>query len=96
MNQTQAEANWEWDPKRGSIPFKRPRITPENIKLQQKLARPGTLIHWNGKPCARGRRRTDEKRDGNVTHLGCASHIGNVNCLACRRRYFKNKHRPTY
>ena len=63
MTQQQAEANWGWDAKRGSIPFKRPRITPHNIRVQRKLARPGTLIHWAGKPCSRGRAKVDERTE---------------------------------
>jgi hypothetical protein len=95
MTQKQAEENWGWDAKRGSIPFKRPRITPKNIRAQRKLARPGTLIHWAGKPCSRGRAKTDEQLTdhngdghGTVRLLAIASHIANVNCLECRRRYF--------
>ena len=114
MTQAQAEANWGWDAKRGSILFKRPRLTPKNIREQRKLARPGTLIHWAAKPCSRGRTKTDERiadsyavsalesqprleavalgiddeNRGTVKLLALASHIDNVNCLACRRRYF--------
>jgi hypothetical protein len=114
MTQEQLEANWGWDAKRGSLPFKRPRITPQNIRDQQKLARPGTLIHWAAKPCVRGRAKIDERiadatarstlttqprlesialglsGDGHgvVRLLAFASHIENVNCLACRKRYF--------
>jgi hypothetical protein len=115
MTQQQAEANWGWDAKRGSIPFKRPRLTPENIRAQQKLARPGTLIHWAKQPCSRGKAKTDERTEkiaevrsqltsqprlesvalgvggkahGTVRFLALASHIDNVNCLKCRRRYF--------
>jgi hypothetical protein len=110
MTREQAEANWGWDAKRGSIPFKRPRITAQNIRAQRKLARPGTLIHWAGKPCSRGKAKTDEKAvpistcrhelesrprletiglsAGVVRFLAVASHIENVNCLECRRRFF--------
>lgn len=87
------EANWVWDPVRGDIPFKRPRITPRNIRLQQKLARPCTLIHWAGKPCTRGRSKTDERKEtcasgAVITSSGLASHVENVNCLQCRRNFF--------
>lgn len=107
MTREQLEANWGWDPKRGSIPFQRPRLTPGNIADQKKLARPGTLIHWAGKPCARGKRKTDQRIEapgsvsitkprmeelqlthGTVTYTALAGHIGNVNCLACRKTFF--------
>jgi hypothetical protein len=91
MTREALEANWQWDPFKGDIPFKRPRLTPKNIRDQRKLARPGTLIHWAGKPCARGAKKTDACQHGNVTNLAIANHIENVNCLQCRRNYFGRK-----
>lgn len=103
LTKAQAEANWVWDPKRGDIPFKRPRITDENIRAQRKLASPGTLMHWVGMPCTRAKAQTDgpltaeqageymRKHNLKVGHMCAASHIENVNCLACRRRFYRRR-----
>jgi hypothetical protein len=94
MTRAQLEANFGWDPERGSIPFRRPLLTEKNIRDQQKLARAGTLIHWAGRfTCDRGKQGVDVVEDGNVTHTGLASYIENVNCLQCRRNYFDRRHR---
>lgn len=93
MTREQLEANWEWDPKRGSIPFPRPRLTPRNIRDQRRLARPNTLVHWAGRPCARAKKMIDTTEVlGNYPgprryHMTAASHIGNVNCLQCRKNH---------
>ena len=96
MTRKQLEANWGWSPTRGSLPFKRLRLTPNNIRDQKALARPGTLVHWAGKPCLRGRKGVDVKVDGNVTETALASHIANVNCLQCRKSYFRDGRRRSY
>jgi hypothetical protein len=103
MKQAQAEANWIWDPKRGDLfppewpKGRRPRLTAENIRAQRKLARPGTLHHFmaaehNRKICQRFNSRVDAttvigSQNGQKANLGC-QHIGNVNCLQCRKWYF--------
>lgn len=95
MTRAQAEANWGWDPRLGSTRPKewknrRPRLTSQNIREQQKLARPGTLIHSvNSVTCSRKKKGTDVRKDGNVTHTAVAGFIDNVNCLWCRRDFFK-------
>lgn len=91
------EANLGWDPNKGSIPFRRPRATPANVKLQQEKAAHGTLIHWAGDPCQRGLSKVDQKvifgreGKGKATLTALASHICNVNCLACRQRYYQKQ-----
>ena len=103
MTQEQAEANWVWDPKCGDLWPKewpkggRPRPTPQNIRAQRRLARPGKLIHWsaaevNKKLCLRFNAGVDAvpilgSKTGEKSKLG-ARFISNVNCLECRRRYF--------
>lgn len=96
MTREQAEANWGWDPNRGSTRPKewpkdrRIRPTERNIMAQQ-IARVGTLIHTTAETsCPRKASKTDEKRDakGNVTGLAVATFIENVNCLWCRKDYF--------
>lgn len=98
MTRDELEANWGWDPQKGSIPFKRPRLTAKNIALQQEVARPGTLIHWQGHSCERSRTAMDLVKgySGNetATYLAVASHIENVNCLACRKTFFSRTSRP--
>ena len=93
MTRKQAEANWGWSPKRGSIPFKRPRPTSVNICEQMYLARPRKLVHWAyvGTQCERKNSLTDQWVKGAITFTGEASHIENVNCLACRKFYFASK-----
>lgn len=95
MTTEQLEANWGWDDKRGSIPFKRPRLTPKNISDQRELARAGTLTHWSTVPCSRGLRMVDT-----VPVIGAqppkdfmkqADHIENVNCLQCRRLFLQTQ-----
>jgi len=55
LTREQAEANWGWSPKMGSLwpkewPKKRRlRCTDRNIMSQQFLARRGTLIHTTAK-----------------------------------------------
>lgn len=92
------EVNWGWDATHGSIPFKRPLLTARNIRDQRRIARAGTLIHWAGKPCIRGQKKLDERTEtlstisgsiSCITHSALASNIGNVNCLQCRKNYFK-------
>jgi hypothetical protein len=104
QRQLHLEVNWGWDPKKGSLPFKRLRATPKNIRDQQRIARPGTLIHWAGKPCARGTEKTDEHTEthstasgsiSSVTHGALASHIGNINCLKCRQTFFALERKRT-
>jgi hypothetical protein len=89
MTRKEAEANWGWDPVKGSIPFKRPKLTAENIKAQQRLARPGTLIHYDRYTCERGLTKTDktEITEGKttITFSSIASCFENVSCLQCRR-----------
>ena len=96
MTRAQAEANWIWNPKRGDLRPKewpkerRIRCTKRNIEAQQHLARPGTLIHTMAETsCPRKAAKTDETTNGSITYLATASFIENVNCLFCRRDYFK-------
>jgi hypothetical protein len=95
LRRDQLEASWGWSDTLGSLPFKRPKITPKNIQDQQKLARPGTLIHSASIPvrslCPRANKETDVLVDGNVTHLATALFIDNVNCLLCRQKYFAQR-----
>ncbi len=95
MTRETAEANWVWHPKHGDLrpkewPKKRRiRPTDRNIMAQQ-IARPGTLIHTAAKTsCPRKACKTDETTEGNVTQLAVATFIDNVNCLWCRKDYFK-------
>lgn len=85
------EANWGWSDDRGSIPFKRPRLTPVNIEAQERIARPGKLIHLALVPeevCKRKFQDIDVTFGKQVTSLSIASHIENVNCLRCRKYYY--------
>jgi len=99
LTREQAEANWGWSPKMGSLwpkewPKKRRlRCTDRNIMSQQFLARRGTLIHTTAKStCPRKACKVDVKieRAGKctLTHSAEASFIDNVNCLWCRHDYF--------
>lgn len=99
MTREQLEANWGWSPTEGSIPFPRPRLTAKNIRDQKRLARPGTLIHWSGKPCARGVWKIDatitEMSNCRLEKTALAGHIENVNCLQCRANYFGTRFAQT-
>jgi hypothetical protein len=96
MTREQAEANWIFDPKCGDVrPADWPKgrrlpCTPANVRAQRKLARPGTLIHTMAKTtCPRKKAKTDELIEGGITYSAEASFIENVNCLTCRRDYFR-------
>jgi hypothetical protein len=97
VTRERAEANWIWDPKRGNVRPKewpkrgRIRTTDRNIMAQQ-IARAGALIHTAAKStCPRKVCKIDERHDasGTVTQLAVAIFIENVNCLWCRKDYFK-------
>ena len=101
MTREKAEANWIWDPQKGDI---RPPSWPKNrripcsdinINAQQRLARPETLIHTMANTsCPRKKSKIDAPKFKGMEHSGGASFIDNVNCLWCRRDYFKPRVTP--
>ncbi len=102
LTKEQAEANWGWSPKRGSLWPKewpngrRLRCTDQNIMSQHFLARRGTLIHTMAvSTCPRKACDVDVKTEQSgactLTRSAVASFIDNVNCLWCRKDYFNGK-----
>jgi hypothetical protein len=108
LTREQAEANWGWSAKDGSLWPKewrnkrRIRCTDRNIMSQQFLARRGTLIHTAAKStCPRKACKVDDKTEiyqtsageGRIGHIAEATFIDNVNCLWCRKDYFTKVNR---